>query len=101
LYWAIKFVTLARSFLLRFKFVTEAIMKMAAFCDITGRIFGPKRDDVMEEYRKLLNEELYNLYSSPDIIKSRRMKWAGHVARMGDVLVEKSERKKETTQIKA
>jgi hypothetical protein len=44
-----------------------------------------KRDDVTEEWGKLLNEELHDLYSSPNIvrvIKSRRMKWAGHVARM-------------------
>jgi hypothetical protein len=49
-------------------------------------IFGSKRDEVTGEWRKLHNEELHNLYSSPDIIrqvKSRRMKWAGHVARMG------------------
>jgi hypothetical protein len=48
---------------------------------VLRRIFGPKRDEV----RKLHNEELHNLYSSPSIIrmiKSRRMKWAGHVARM-------------------
>jgi hypothetical protein len=46
-------------------------------------IFGPKRDHVMGDWRKLHNEELYNLYSSPKIIrmiKSRRMEWAGHVA---------------------
>jgi hypothetical protein len=51
------------------------------------RIFGPKRDEVTGEWRKLHNEELHNLYSSPDIIrqiKSRRMRWAGHVARMGE-----------------
>jgi len=51
------------------------------------RIFGPKRDEVTGEWRKLHNEELNNLYSSPTIvwvIKSRRMKWAGHVARMGE-----------------
>jgi hypothetical protein len=49
------------------------------------RIFGPKRDGVMEDWRKLRNEELHNLYCSPSIIrmnKSRRMKWAGHVTRM-------------------
>jgi hypothetical protein len=49
------------------------------------RIFGPKRDEVTEGWRKLHNEELHNLYSSPGIIrmiKSRRMKWAGHVARI-------------------
>jgi hypothetical protein len=50
-------------------------------------IFGPKRDEVTGEWRNLHNEELHNLYSSPDIIrqiKSRRMRWAGHVARMGE-----------------
>jgi hypothetical protein len=50
-------------------------------------IFGPKRDEVTGEWRKLHNGELHNLYSSPDIIrqiKSRRMRWAGHVARMGE-----------------
>ena len=66
------------------------------------RIFGPKWDKEKWEWRKLHNEELNNLYSSPNIvrvIKLRRMKWAGHVARMGDsssiyrVLVEKPERK--------
>jgi hypothetical protein len=49
------------------------------------RIFGPKRDEVTGEWRKLHNEELHNLYSSQDIIrqvKSRRMRWAGHVARI-------------------
>jgi hypothetical protein len=50
------------------------------------RIFGPKRDEVTGGWRRLHNEELHNLYSSPSIIrviKSRRMSWAGHVARMG------------------
>jgi hypothetical protein len=54
---------------------------------ILRRIFGPKRDEVTGEWRKLYNEELHNLYSSPDIIrqvKSRQMRWAGHVARMGE-----------------
>ena len=49
------------------------------------RIFGPKRDEVTREWRKLHNEELNDLYSSSSIIrmiKSRRMRWAGHVARM-------------------
>jgi hypothetical protein len=54
---------------------------------VLRRIFGPKWDEVMGEWRKLHNEELHNLYSSPDIIKqvkSRRMRWAGHVARMAE-----------------
>jgi hypothetical protein len=54
---------------------------------VLGGIFGPKGDKVTGEWRKLHNGELHNLYSSPDIIrqiKSRRMRWAGHVARMGE-----------------
>jgi hypothetical protein len=50
---------------------------------VLRRIFGPKRDEVTGEWRKLHNEELRNLYSSPSIIriiKSKRMRWAGHVA---------------------
>jgi len=50
------------------------------------RIFGPKRDEVTGVWRRLHNEELSHLYSSPYIIrmiKSRRMRWVGHVARMG------------------
>jgi hypothetical protein len=49
-------------------------------------IFGPKRDEVKGDWRKLLNEELHNFYSSRSIIrviKSRKTRWAGHVARMG------------------
>ena len=49
------------------------------------RIFGPRRDEVMGEWRRLHNEELNDLYSSSNIlrvIKSGRMRWAGHVARM-------------------
>jgi hypothetical protein len=54
---------------------------------VLRKIFGPKRDRVTGGWRKLHNEEFHNLYSSPSIIviiKSRRMKWAGHVARIGD-----------------
>jgi hypothetical protein len=54
---------------------------------VLRRIFGPKRDEVTGEWRRLHNEELCDLYSSPNItrvIKSRRMRWAGHVARMGE-----------------
>jgi hypothetical protein len=53
---------------------------------VLRRIFGRKRDGVTGGWRKLHNEELHNLYSSPSIIriiKSRKMRWAGHVARMG------------------
>jgi len=52
------------------------------------RIFGDKRDEVTEEWRKLHNEEINDLYCSPIIvrvIKSRRKRWAGHVARMGEI----------------
>ena len=51
------------------------------------RIFGPKRDEVTGKWRKLHSEELNDLYCSPNIIrviKLRRMRWAGHVARVGD-----------------
>jgi hypothetical protein len=53
---------------------------------VLRRIFGPKRDEVTGGWRKLHNEGLHNLYSSPSIIriiKSRRMRWAGHVACSG------------------
>jgi len=52
---------------------------------VLRRIFGPKRDEVIGEWRKVHNEELNDLYFSPNIVrvfKSRRMGWAGHVARM-------------------
>ena len=70
---------------------------------VLRRIFGPKRDEVTGEWRKLHSEELKGLYSSPNIvrvIKSRRMRWVGHVARMGEwrgvyrVLVGKPEGKR-------
>jgi hypothetical protein len=54
---------------------------------VLRRIFGPKRNEVTGDWRKLHNEELHNLYTSPSIIrmiKSRRMKWTRHVARMGE-----------------
>ena len=53
---------------------------------VLRRIFGPRRDEVRGEWRRFHNEKLNDLYSSPNIvrvIKSRRMKWAGHVAHMG------------------
>ena len=70
---------------------------------VLRRVFGPKRDEVTEEWRKLHNEELNDLYSLPNIVRvvnSRRMRWAGHVARMGEdrvvdrVLVGKPEGKR-------
>jgi hypothetical protein len=54
---------------------------------VQRRIFGPKRDEVTGEWRRLHNKELYALYSSPNIIrviKPRRLRWAGHVACMGE-----------------
>jgi len=70
---------------------------------VLWRIFGPRRDEVKGEWRRLHNEELNDLYSSPNIVRvitSRRMKWAGHVARIGEergmyrVLVGKPEEKR-------
>jgi hypothetical protein len=70
---------------------------------VLRKIFGPKRDEVNGDWRKLHNGELHNLYTSPDKIrqiKSRRMRWAGYVARMGEgrnvntVLVGKPEGKR-------
>jgi hypothetical protein len=55
---------------------------------VLRRIFGPKTDEVTGDWRKLHNEELHGLYSPPSIvtvIKARRMRWAGHVARKGEV----------------
>ena len=54
---------------------------------VRGKVYGPRRDKVTGEWRRLHNEELNDLYTSPSIvrvIKSRRMRWAGHVARIGE-----------------
>jgi hypothetical protein len=54
---------------------------------VLRKIFGPKRDEVIGGWRKLHNEKLHNLYCSPSmirIIKSRRMRWAGHIDRIGE-----------------
>jgi hypothetical protein len=70
---------------------------------VLRRVFGPKRDEVTGEWRKLHNEELSDLYPLPNIVrvvKSKRMRWAGHVARIGEgrvvhrVLVGKPEGKR-------
>jgi len=70
---------------------------------VLRRMFGPRRYEVTREWRRLYNEELNSLYSSSNIvrmIKSRRLRWAGHAARMGErrvvyrVLVGKPERKR-------
>ena len=70
---------------------------------VLRRVFGPERDEVTGEWRKLHNEELSDLCSLPNVVrvlKSRRMRWAGHVARMGEgrgvhrVLMGKPERKR-------
>jgi hypothetical protein len=50
----------------------------------TGKIFEPRRDEVTGKWRKLHNEELNDLYSSPNIMKSMRMRWAGRVTRLGE-----------------
>jgi hypothetical protein len=69
---------------------------------VPRRIFGPKREEVAGDWRRLYNEEHHNVYTSPNIvgvIKSMRLKWVGHVARMGDmrnatkIMVEKLEMK--------
>jgi len=54
---------------------------------VLRKVFGPKRDEVTGEWRKMHNEELNDMYSLPNIVqvvKSRRMRWAGHVARVGE-----------------
>jgi hypothetical protein len=60
---------------------------------VLGRVFGPKRGEVTWKWRKLHNEELSDLYSllnTVRVIKSRRMRWAGHVARMGEACAQGS-----------
>jgi len=51
---------------------------------VLRRIYGPRNDEVTGEWRRSHNEELNDLYSSPNIVRVRKMRWAGHVARMGE-----------------
>jgi hypothetical protein len=84
--------------------ILKEVQRLRVFGNrVLRRIFGPNRDEMMGGWRKLRNEELHDLYSSLSIIrisKSRRMKWAGNVARMGEkrnmfrLLVGKPERKR-------
>jgi hypothetical protein len=68
--------------------IRKYIILMRMFEDrVLRRTFGPKRDEMSGDWGKLHNEELHNLYTSPNIIrtmKSRRIRWAGHVAPMGE-----------------
>jgi hypothetical protein len=75
---------------------------------VLRRIFGPKRDEMTGEWRKVHKDDLHILYSSPNIIrqiKSRRMRWAGHVTRIGEECVQgfdgKARRKQTTWKAKA
>jgi hypothetical protein len=57
---------------------------------VLRRIFGPKRDEVTGDWRKLHNEELLDLHSSPStirMVKPRSIRWAGHIARMGEIRI--------------
>jgi hypothetical protein len=74
-----------REFIIVWSLTLREERRLRVFENRVLRIFGPKRDEVTGEWRKLHSEELHGLYSSPNIvwvIKSRRMRWAGHVAQM-------------------
>jgi hypothetical protein len=75
------------NYLSPFKAEVEEYRQRVFENEVLRRIFGPKMDEVTGEWRRLHNKEFYALYSSPSIIrviKSRRLRWAGHVARMGE-----------------
>jgi len=72
---------------MHYTYVTTDEHKLRVFENkVLRKIYGSKRDEMTGEWRRLHNEELHGLYDSPDdvkIMKSRRLRWAGHVARMG------------------
>jgi len=78
----------AVTFILHYKVYNNFYMQFTMFENmVLRRIFGPRRDEVTGDWRRLHKEEINDLYSSPNIvrvIKSRRMRWAGHVACMGE-----------------
>ena len=78
---------LRKKFVAEYKFQLRKERRLRVFENrVLRRVFGPKRDEVTGEWRKLHNKELSDWYSLPNIVrvvKSRRMRWAGHVARMG------------------
>ena len=74
-------------YVLRSTFCPRSVFMCFVWNRVLRKIFGPRRDEVTGEWRKMHKEELNDLYPSPNIvrvIKSRRMRWAGHVARMGE-----------------
>jgi len=99
-----KFIKKCKMCVINFQISLRKERKLRLFENmVLRRIFGPRRDEVTGEWRRLHNEELNDLYYSPNIvrvIKLRRMRWAGHVARMGEergaymVLVGKPEGKR-------
>ena len=76
-----------RQILRKSQFSTHIVNCIYTYSMVLRRIFGPRKDEVTGEWRRLHNQELNDLYSSPNIvrvIKSRRMRWTGHVACMGE-----------------